>query len=161
MAKITYSDKANLNSLSSINAENKVSDTDMNEIKTVVNDIDTQLSTYFSLRYKELWTGSWSSGNITVTDVSKYNSIIVFVDTNDCIVCHRNGDGTKFQGATILGSSSNYNQYSKLFICSVNGDTLTWSVARELGHNASGNHNAGSAKTVSKIIGLDPVITWS
>ena len=38
MAKITYTNKANLNSLSSINAENKVSDTDMNEIKSVVND---------------------------------------------------------------------------------------------------------------------------
>ena len=39
MAKITYTDKANLNSLPTVNAENKVSDSDMNEIKASVNDL--------------------------------------------------------------------------------------------------------------------------
>lgn len=47
MALITYTDKANLNSLSTINAENKISDADMNEIKSVVNGNYTILDSLF------------------------------------------------------------------------------------------------------------------
>ena len=161
MALITYADKSTMNENASVPAVNKVQASDMNEIKNVVNDINRQLLAYFEARYKTLWTGSWSSGNLTVSGISNYNSIIVYVDNNDAIVCHKNGTETSFQGVTILGSGSTFSQYSKIFICGVNGDTLTWSVGKELGHNASGNHNAGSNKTVSKIVGLDPIIEWT
>lgn len=161
MALITYEDKSTMNENADVPAINKVQASDMNEIKNVVNDINTQLLNYFGARYKTLWTGSWNSGSITVQDINKYNSIIVMVDTNDPIICYKSNTGNNFRGATIIGGSSTYSQYAKLFDCAISGNTLTWNAAKELGHNASGNHNSGSAKTVSKIIGLDPIVNWT
>ena len=119
---------------------------------------NTKYGKYIDARYKTLWTGTWNSGSITVQDINKYNSIIVMVDTSDPITCYRSNSGNNFRGSIIIGGASTSNQYAKLFDCTVNGNTLTWNVAKELGHNASGNHNAGSSKTVSKIIGLDPIL---
>lgn len=55
MAKITYQDKAFLNENSQISSVNKVQDTDLNEIKNVVNendDIFTQLLENFNSLFK-------------------------------------------------------------------------------------------------------------
>ena len=161
MAQITYSNKSTMNENADIPAVNKGMAQDWNEIKTVTNGNDTQLANYFSARYKTLWTGTWSSGSITVSGVSGYHSIIVMVDTNDPIMCYKSNSGNNFRGATIIGSASANNQYAKVFDCAISGDTLTWNYSKELGHNASGNHNSGSSKTVSKIIGVDPIINWS
>lgn len=162
MAKITYQDKENVNSLPSVPANNKVSDADMNEIKTIVNGIDTELSNYFTAKYKTLWTGTWSSGSITINETSNYNSFLVYVDNSqDPIPCYFNGSKTTIVGSIILGSGNNNNQYAKVFRANVSGTIWTLDYARELGHNASSNHNAGSNKTIYKIVGLEPIITWT
>lgn len=117
-----------------------------------------KIADYIDARYKTLWTGSWSSGDITVTDVSKYNSIIVYVDNGDNMVCYRNANGTQFQGSNIFGSSTQPDHYTKIFICSISGDTLTLATSSQLGHQNGGNHMGRQDKTVSKIVGLDPII---
>lgn len=116
------------------------------------------LYNYVLARHKVLWTGTWSSGNITVEGISNYHSILVCVDSSqDPIPCYKDNNGN-FVGSITLGNSTTNHNYIKTFRASLNDDTLTLDFAKELGHNASGNHNAGSTKTVYKIIGLDPII---
>lgn len=121
-----------------------------------------KISDYIDARYKVLWTGTWTTGDLTIDGLSNYNSIIVYVDTaQDPIVCYKCGLGTYYQGATILGNASSPNEWSKVFRCSINANNankITWDYAKELGHNGSGNHGSASNKTVYKIVGLDPII---
>lgn len=114
-----------------------------------------KLSDAYNAKYKDLWQGTWSSGSITVDDISNYMSILVYVDSSyDPIPCYRDGSGN-FVGSLVLGNGNNFYNYAKVFRASISENTLTLEYAKELGHNASGNHNAGSNKTVYAIVGLD------
>lgn len=116
-----------------------------------------EVADYIDARYKLLWEGTWSSGSINVNNLNRYNSILVYVDASrDPIPCYRDGNGN-ILGSVTLGSS-NSNNYVKIFRAGVSGTTLTLNYARELGHLANGNHNAGENKTIYKIVGLDPKV---
>ena len=90
MAKITYANKEFINENASIPAINKVQDTDLNEIKTVVNGLvsdtystDTEQSyscNYINSRISTLYTNnSGSNTDITLNDsVSNYSYLEVF-----------------------------------------------------------------------------------
>ena len=91
MAQITYSNKTALNENSSIPSVNKVEDTDMNEIKQVVNDNETKIlvaitdtapstcsigDVYFNtttnLLYNATATDTWSSTGVAPTENTLY-----------------------------------------------------------------------------------------
>lgn len=79
---ITYDDKQYLNQNADIPATNKVQDTDMNEIKAVVNNNANEL---INLQAVELYNNSQgSNGNITLSDsVINYSYIEIFFRNND------------------------------------------------------------------------------
>ena len=79
LSTITYSNKSDINSNSSVQAINKVQASDMNEIKTVVNAGINQIN---NLTGKVLWTNSspnnaFSSQTITLNS-SSYDMIEIF-----------------------------------------------------------------------------------
>lgn len=79
---LTYGDKQFLNQNADIPATNKVQDTDMNEIKSIVNNNANEL---INLQAVELYNNSQgSNGNITLSDtVTNYNYIEIFFRNND------------------------------------------------------------------------------
>ena len=89
MAKITYENKVALNPQPSVANKNKVSDADMNEIKSSVNDLydnvsqnKTDIDTYVDARVKSLYsvfknTGANTSTTITVGSIDRA-AILVF-----------------------------------------------------------------------------------
>lgn len=129
----------------------------LNLMQDNIEDAINPLTDYISKRYKTLWTGTWTSGSITVNGASGYHSFIVYVDNSqDPIVCYRDGNGN-IMGSIVVGNP-NGNQYIKTIRASINGDVLTWDFAKELAHNASSNHGTASNKTIYKIVGLDPIV---
>lgn len=136
-------------------------ETAIETLRSNTNSSITALWNFLKLRHKVLWTGTWSSGSITVTDLSKYHSIIVHIDTSqEPIICFKDNN-SHFVGSIIGGTASSFTQWSKTFRCTIsssNPDMITWENSKELSHNPSGNHGSGSAKTVYKIVGLDPII---
>lgn len=139
MAKITYTNKVAINPQPSVSAENKVTDSDMNEIKTSVNTLYDNQGDLSSLSTtdksnlvsainenntsiknigKLLWEGSFTSGSITVNGLSDYTTIIVIVGGATCIGSLAYGAG----GAGVYGSYAT-GIYNYRF--GVNGNTLT------------------------------------
>lgn len=137
MAKITYTNKSNVNTLNNIPAENKVSDTDMNEIKSVVNgNYDEMLD---ELYYKAtdiveiggataateyISNGYISSGSqslfISITTPKKLDNISS-ITFNSILVEGRSIDG-------YLNNQSGFNEY-----VGISGYTI---VANKAGSNA-------------------------
>lgn len=103
-----------------------------------------------------LWTGSWSSGSITVPDSALYLAYAIYQNNQWCIAL-RDETNNRIDGAWITGGSV-YHQYSRVFRATVNGNIWTLSWAKEITHTASSNHSAGISQTVTKIVGLIPKV---
>lgn len=103
---------------------------------------------------KSLWTGSWSTGDITVTGWSKYSLFLIKSTGNKSLLGYK--DGTNLRGFCVAGHKAVMSHYTETFSASSNGDKLTMEYATFLQHTASGNHNAGTSITINEIVGLVP-----
>lgn len=90
MAQITYENKVKISD-SSLPAVNKVRDVDMNEIKNVVNENYNETNQRLLNIGKQLWTGSFATGSITVPGISNYTMIAINVGGVLCIGNQRYG----------------------------------------------------------------------
>lgn len=158
MSMITFADKVTLDPQPSVARENKVTDDDINEIKSVINNkvgdvdnLDTTSNTIVgainennaSIKSigKLLWEGSFTSGSITINGLSDYTTIIAIVGGATCIGSLTYGLG----GAGVYGSyaTSIYN-----YRFAVNGNTLT------IDNINRGGSDGTSNVPVTKIYGL-------
>lgn len=151
--KITYSDKSYINENASIAAINKVQATDMNEIKSVVNtnadkvgdltsltttDKDSvveainELDTGVKKIGKLLWSGSFTTGSITVSGLSDYEVIICVVGGCTCI-------GSKAYGVGGVGAYGAYTTNVFNYRFGVSGNTLTIDSVNKGGSNGTEN----------------------
>ena len=105
---------------------------------------------------KQLWSGTLASGSsITVTGSSDYRLFILYCSgQGSAIIAARMADGTNYIRGFGTAQMANGNAY----YCGVNitasGTQWTLNAAKNVAHNASGNHGSASDLTVSKIIGL-------
>lgn len=90
MAQITYDNKVDLNT-TQVADINKVKASDMNEIKNVVNGNYNETNQRLLNIGKQLWTGSFSTGSITVPEISNYTMIAINVGGVLCIGNQRYG----------------------------------------------------------------------
>lgn len=102
---------------------------------------------------KELWSGIWSSGTITVPDSDKYLAFVIDQAGTPMLALRSGGN---VRGYAIGGYPTGQNQLTRMFSCSVTGTSWTFEYSRYLSHTASGNHSAGSASNVTRIVGLVP-----
>lgn len=136
LSKLTYATKVALNPQPDIANENKVTDSDMNEIKTVVNDaidqVDTNTTSIENFG-KRLWEGSFSSGSITVDGLSNYTVFIFVLDpTVYCI-------GSKAWGVGGIGTYASYSTQIYNYRFGGSGDTLTINNENRGGSNGTSN----------------------
>jgi hypothetical protein len=98
-----------------------------------------------------LWTGSWSSGNITVDGISQYHLCIVRMSeqgTQMLVSVYDDGSGIYFRGFGGYSPSST-NEVGYYLNATMSGDTLTMVNCHSI--NASGTR---TAHTVCEIIGV-------
>ena len=101
---------------------------------------------------KLLWSGSWTSGSITVSDFSSYKLLLVQTTDGDSAVCWKDGSLLLGGGIYSLGGSSGQMVYSVR--ASFSGNSLTMQNSYALVHGISGNHSGQYGRTVSAIYGL-------
>ena len=114
------------------------------------------LKEYFELKNKVLWESStsWSSGTKTITDISKYQTIQVWLYLGDSSMLMTRR-GNLFIGGTPIGYPAwHATFYAEL---SLNGENVTID-GQYLSHNQSSNHGAITKAGIGKIIGITPMI---
>ena len=117
------------------------------------------LKEYFELKNKVLWESStsWSTGTKTITDISKYQTIQVwlYLGNSSMLMTRR---GNLFIGGTSIGYPAwHATFYAEL---SLNGENVTID-GQYLSHNQSNNHGAITKTGIGKIIGITPMIPES
>lgn len=129
MGQITYADKSAINENPGVADTNKVKATDMNEIKTAVNDNDTNIS---GIKGTLLWTNpsptsSFASQSISLSEsLENYNFYeIIYKQGNDTNRCLSSGKIPVGYG-TILNYSVNTIRY-RTTQESLTGSSITFS----------------------------------
>lgn len=101
---------------------------------------------------KLLWSGSWTSGSITVSDFSSYKLLLVQTTDGDSAVCWK--DGSLLLGGGIYPLSGSSGQMVYSVRASFSGNSLTMQNSYALVHGISGQHSGQYGRTVSAIYGL-------
>lgn len=101
---------------------------------------------------KLLWSGSWTSGTITVSEFSSYKLLLVQTTDGDSAVCWK--DGSLLLGGGIYPLSGSSGQMVYSVRASFSGNSLTMQNSYALVHGISGNHSGQYGRTVSAIYGL-------
>lgn len=132
---ITYGDKVDL-STSSVADINKVSASDLNAIKQVVNN-------NASFMGKTLWEGSFSTGTLSVPGISEYSIIVVYVGGVAMI-------GNQSYGGTIFRTYRNtiHSSYAYRFTYSSANETIATST------DNPGASDGTNQLTITKIVGV-------
>ena len=100
-----------------------------------------------------LWgTGSWSSGNITVSGINNFRLVQIYRAGTTIPIVAAVTPNANIRGGLPVASDGVQNVSS--FHCVLSGETLTWGYCFDMGHAASGPHGAVINYVVSAIIGL-------
>lgn len=106
-------------------------------------------------RPKLLWSGSWSSGTITVPGFTNYLILLVKSSSGDMAICWFDV-GTNYK-LVLGGAQYALNATQQLhftFRASFNGDALTLQQAYALEHSYKDGHTASYTRSISQIYGL-------
>lgn len=109
---------------------------------------------YFSLKNKVLWEGTWSSGSKTIQDISKYQTVEVYVGLGSSVAMLYLRD-SKLEGGTVIGYPAWF--ATAQYTLGLNGDVATMS-GTYLGHSQNSDHSTITTTTITKIIGIDPIL---
>lgn len=149
MSKITYANKTALNENTGVADANKVNASDMNEIKTVVNANDDTMNAmivneqsnsttntyscdYINKIGKKLWEGNFTSGDITVPNLSEYTAIAVNLDGVLCF-------GNRFYGSCSVMEYGQFTFNTYGYRLAGTGTTMTIDSYNKGGSNGSAN----------------------
>ena len=101
---------------------------------------------------KLLWSGSWTSGSITVGDFSSYKLLLVQTTDGDSALCWK--DGSLLLGGGLYPLSGSGGQMAYSFRAGFSANTLTLQNSYALVHGINGQHSGQYGRTVSAIYGL-------
>ncbi len=107
MAKITYADKTALNTNPQIADVNKVNDSDLNEIKSVVNDNDTNVGDLSTLNTTDKSSIVNAINELLPTVL--YSTNKEFTEIANNVIITLNDDITNYQRVIFFGISNNEN----------------------------------------------------
>lgn len=104
------------------------------------------------MRPKLLWSGSWSSGSITVNEFSDYKLLLVQTSDGDSALCWK--DGSLMLGGGLYPLSGTSGQMAYSVRASFSTNTLTMQNSYAIVHGISGQHSGQYGRTVIAIYGL-------
>lgn len=110
---------------------------------------------YFSLKNKVLWEGTWKSGSKTIQNISKYQTVEVYVGLGSSVTMLYLRDHN-LKGGCVIGYPAWY--ATAQYTLALNGNIATLT-ASYLSHNQSAHHGAiDEVTSIKKIIGIDPIL---
>ena len=136
--QITYSDKVDLNT-TSVADINKVNASDMNSIKSVVNNNASELGRIGVT----LWEGSFSTGTLNVPGISDYSIIIIYVGGLAML-------GNQSYGGSVFRTyrSTSLNSYGYRYTYNSTNETI------ETTTDNPGASDGTNQLTITKIVGV-------
>lgn len=101
---------------------------------------------------KTLWSGSWDSGGLTVSELSKYECFrISFNGQGTAVLAMKNGAHLRGNGGYSSAQGTIVGYY---FAATIDGENLTFVAAKSMVHTQGGSHESAQNLTVSGIVGL-------
>jgi len=103
---------------------------------------------------KELWTGAWTSGAITVVGIDQYTKFDVYTANAGIMYGYTLGGSILLAGNVYASATSG--QMDTIGIrATISGNTVTMVRYTGFGHTQSGNHTGAlSAGNITKIVGI-------
>ena len=101
---------------------------------------------------KSLWTGTWSSGEITVSGSSKYCVFLIGIKDDYSAIGYRSANNSI---RIIGGTSSGDEMYTMGGSIGTNGEKWTLYSCQSFHHRSAG-HTKLSNKTINSVVGLVP-----
>lgn len=101
---------------------------------------------------KLIWSGSWSSGSITVSEFSSYKFLLAQTSDGDSAICWK--DGSLMFGGGLYPLSGSAGQMTYSLRASFSGNSLTMENSYAIVHGISGQHSGKYNRTVTTIYGL-------
>lgn len=103
---------------------------------------------------KLLWSGSWTSGDITVTGSSAYRVFLVDLGTTVSLLAVKSSKGTTIRGITGLWQTASLYQGTPMFEASISDETWTLVASNRIYHQPLDGHTTTTDMTVTAINGL-------
>jgi hypothetical protein len=104
--------------------------------------------------FQTLWSGSWSSGTISVPNFDKYNIFLVGMEGQGTeILAIKRATGTYLRGVGGYTSDAPV-PMSYFFAATYSGTNLAWVACNSITHLDGGAHGAITARTVNLIRGV-------
>lgn len=120
------------------------------------------LQEYFALKNKTLYSGDWTSGSITITEIGKYHAVDVYCWKGVSPVRCYKFDGCFLGGGITSPVSSNGIHTDLQIRFGVTKTKLTWDYVRLLHHNNASSHGTQYTDLpIVKIVGVEPIIPTS
>lgn len=101
---------------------------------------------------KLLWSGSWSSGTITVSEFSSYKFLLAQTSDGDSAICWK--DGSLMLGGGLYPLSGSSGQMAYSLRASFSANSLTMQNSYAIVHGINGQHSDKYSRTVNAIYGL-------
>lgn len=101
---------------------------------------------------KLLWSGSWSSGSITVGEFSSYKLFLAQTTDGDSAICWK--DGNLLLGGGLYPLSGTSGQIGYSLRASFSANSLTMQNSYATIHTIGGQHSDKYSRTVNAIYGL-------
>lgn len=118
-----------------------------------------ELKTYFGLKNQTLFTGFWTTGTKTITNISKYQTVKVYPWEGYNGVLLERISNTRIRGeGMVQGISGNPLHTSVGINLLCDSDQVTLQVSEYMHHNSNSSHGAAAAIEIVKIVGVDPII---
>ena len=111
---------------------------------------------------KTLWTGSWTTGSITVPNTADYSTFLVkFAST--WMIAVKYPDNSRAVGSLFFVSNNGETIYQNQFAANISGNVWSFLSQTQFGHRSLGAHadlvNINSGLVVEEIIGLTPILS--
>jgi hypothetical protein len=103
---------------------------------------------------KPLWSGNWTSGDITVTGSSAYRVFLVDLGTTISLLAVKGSAGTLIRGINGTWQTSSLYQGTPLFEASISGETWTLVASNRIYHQPLDGHTTTTDMAVTAINGL-------
>lgn len=118
-----------------------------------------ELKTYFGLKNQTLFTGTWTTGTKTITNISKYQTVKVYTWEGYNGVLLERVSNTRIRGeGMVQGISSNTVHTSVGIDLICDSDQVTLQLSEYMHHTGNSSHGAATAINILKIVGVDPII---
>ena len=118
------------------------------------------LKQWFALCNKQLWSGTFSSGSITVPNTDKYQLFLIQEDSFKNHIGVKSPDGTSVEFLAWFTGSDKKTLYTDYGRCNINGNKWGWVTVGQVAHQPGEGHGtfSSSNRHITKITGLLPTV---